>query len=155
MARPASGVVKTGPFGFPESGQYFCGRKLIQQPIQDTAMTKFRKSGSSSTRASSSALLPDRATNAWAMGPSPMMYLPCPPCAGWYGLWSPPPIHFHPGWSGPIEGFGHGGYYTRDGRYGSVGHQQDRKASRQENQTVQNAKPDHSVSPKSIIASSQ
>jgi hypothetical protein len=39
-------------------------------------------------------------------------------------------MHFHPGWLGPVEGYGHGGYYTRDNRYGSVGHQQDRKASR-------------------------
>jgi hypothetical protein len=32
-------------------------------------------------------------------------------------------MHFHPGWSGPSEGFGHGGYYTGDGCYMSVGHQ--------------------------------
>jgi hypothetical protein len=79
-------------------------------------------------------------------GPPPMMYLPCPPGAGWYGPWTPPPIHFHPGWSGPAEGFDHGGYYTGDDRYWSVGHQQDRKASRQENRIVRNVKPDHPVS---------
>jgi hypothetical protein len=45
-------------------------------------------------------------------GPPPMMYPPCPPWAGWYGPRTPPPMHFHPGWSGPTQGFGHGGYYT-------------------------------------------
>jgi hypothetical protein len=70
MARPTSGAVKTGPSDFPGSGQYFYCRKLIQQPIQDTAVTKFRRLGSSSIGASSSALLPNQATNAWAMGAS-------------------------------------------------------------------------------------
>jgi hypothetical protein len=64
MARLALGVTKTRPFGFPRSGQYFCDRKLIQQPIQGTATVKFRRSGSSSTEASSGTLLPDRNTNA-------------------------------------------------------------------------------------------
>jgi hypothetical protein len=32
-------------------------------------------------------------------------------------------MHFHPGWSGPAEDFGHGGYYTGDDRYENVGHQ--------------------------------
>jgi hypothetical protein len=68
---------------------------------------------------------------------------------------TPSPMHFHPGWSEPVEGFDHEGYYIRDGCYGSVGHQQDRKTSRQENQTVQNAKPDHPVSPKATAASGQ
>jgi hypothetical protein len=81
-------------------------------------------------------------------GPPPMMYLPCPPWVRWYSPWTPPPMHFHPGWSGPAEGFSHGGYYTEDGRYGSVSHQQDRKSPRQDNQTVQNAKLNHLVSPK-------
>jgi hypothetical protein len=83
------------------------------------------------------------------------MYPPYPPWAGWYGLWTSPPMDFHPGWSGPIEGFGHGGYYTRDDRYRSVGHQQDRKASRQENQIVWNTKPDHPVPPKTTKAPGQ
>jgi hypothetical protein len=30
LARPGSRVTKTGPSNFPGSGQYFCGRKLIQ-----------------------------------------------------------------------------------------------------------------------------
>jgi hypothetical protein len=64
-------------------------------------------------------------------------------------------MHFHPGWSGPTEVFGHGGYYTGDGRYESVGHQEDRKASRKKNRTVRNAKLDHPVSPKAIAASGQ
>jgi hypothetical protein len=80
MTEPASGVAKTGPFGFPGSGQYFCSRKLIQPITQDTIIAKFRRSGSSSTRASFDTLLPDWATNAWAVGgPPSMMYLPCPP----------------------------------------------------------------------------
>jgi hypothetical protein len=58
---------KNWTIGFPVSGQYFCGRKLVQQPIQDTAMTKFRRSGSSSTGVSSDVLLLDWATNAWAV----------------------------------------------------------------------------------------
>jgi hypothetical protein len=32
-------------------------------------------------------------------------------------------MHFHPGWSGSVEGFGHGGYYVGDDHYGYVGHQ--------------------------------
>jgi hypothetical protein len=63
-------------------------------------------------------------------GPPLMMYLPCPPWVGWYDPWTTSPMHFHPGWSRPVEGFGHGGYYTRDDHYGSVSHQQDNKASR-------------------------
>jgi hypothetical protein len=70
MARSASGVVKIGPSGFPESGHYFCGRKLVQQTIQDTAVTKFRRLRLSSIGASSGALLLDRSTNAWTVGPS-------------------------------------------------------------------------------------
>jgi hypothetical protein len=56
-------------------------------------------------------------------GPPLMMYPPCPLWAGWYGPWTPPPIHFHPRWSGPTQDFGYGGYYTGDDRYGHVGHQ--------------------------------
>jgi hypothetical protein len=55
-------------------------------------------------------------------------------------------MHFHSGWLGPVEGFGHGGYYAGDDRYGHVGHQQDRRASGQENWTAQNVKLDHQVS---------
>jgi hypothetical protein len=33
-------------------------------------------------------------------------------------------MHFQPGWSGFSEDFDHGGYYTGDEYYGSVGHQQ-------------------------------
>jgi hypothetical protein len=76
-------------------------------------------------------------------GPPVMM---CPPWAGWYEPWAPPPMHFHLGWSGPAQGFGYEGYYAGDGRYGHTGHQQDRRASRPENRTAQNAKPDHPVS---------
>jgi hypothetical protein len=62
-------------------------------------------------------------------------------------------MHFHLGWSGPIESFGYKGYYTRDALYRSVNHQQGRKGSRQENLIVQNAKLDHPVSPKTTTAS--
>jgi hypothetical protein len=55
-------------------------------------------------------------------------------------------MHFHLGWSGPVDGFGHGGYYAGDSRYEHIGNQQDRRASGQENWTVPNAKPDHLVS---------
>jgi hypothetical protein len=53
MARPTSGVAETGSSDFLGSGQYFCGKKLVQQPIQDTVVTKFRRLGSSSIGASS------------------------------------------------------------------------------------------------------
>jgi hypothetical protein len=52
---------------------------------------------------------------------------------GWYGPWTLSPMHFHPRWLGPAEGFDHGGYYIGDVRYGSVDHQKGRKALRQEN----------------------
>jgi hypothetical protein len=39
-----------------------------------------------------------------------------------YGPWTPLSMHFHPGWSGPTEGFGRIGYYTGDGHYRYVGH---------------------------------
>jgi hypothetical protein len=54
-------------------------------------------------------------------------------------------MHFHPGWSGPAQGFGYEGYYAGDGRYGYTGHQQDWRASGQENRIVQNPKPYHPV----------
>jgi hypothetical protein len=143
MARLASGsqkldhlVSQTELSGFLESRQYFYGNKLVRPPIQNTTTTKFRSSGSSSTGASFDALFPDQATNAWAMGPPPMMYPPCPPWAGWYGPWTPPSMHFHIG----------------NNRYGHVGHEQGRKASGQENQIVQNAKPDHPVFQKAAAA---
>jgi hypothetical protein len=84
-----------------------------------------------------------------------MMYPSCPPWTGWYGPSTLPLLHFHPGWSGLAEGFGHRGYYTGDGRYRSVGHQQDRKAPRQENWIIQNIKSDHPVSPNATAASGQ
>jgi hypothetical protein len=31
-------------------------------------------------------------------------------------------MHFHSGWSGPTQGFGHGGYYAGDSHYGHIGH---------------------------------
>jgi hypothetical protein len=61
-------------------------------------------------------------------------------------------MHFHPGWSGHVEGFGHRGYYTGDGHYGSVAHQPDRKTLRQEIQTVRNAKSDHLIYSKATTA---
>jgi hypothetical protein len=64
-------------------------------------------------------------------------------------------MHFHPGWLGPAEGFGHEGYYTGDGRYGSVSHQHDRRAPRQENRMVWNPKLNGLVSPKTTVALGQ
>jgi hypothetical protein len=61
-------------------------------------------------------------------------------------------MQFHLGWSGPTRSSGHGGYNTEDGHYASVGHLQDRGASRQENQMVQNLKLDGPVSPKTVVA---
>jgi hypothetical protein len=66
----ALGVTKTRSSGFPGSSQYFYSRKLVWQPIQDTTMTKYRRSRSSLIGALFDALLSDRATNAWAMGTS-------------------------------------------------------------------------------------
>jgi hypothetical protein len=80
-----------------------------------------------------------------------MMYPPCPPWVGWYGPWTPPPMHFHPGWSRPTQGFGHGGYYAGDDRYKHVDHQHDRKSSGQENWTIRNAKPNHPVSGEATV----
>jgi hypothetical protein len=79
-------------------------------------------------------------------GAPPMMFPLCRPWAGWYGPWVPPPMHFHPGWLGPAQGFGHGYYYTGDGCYRHIGHQQGKEASGQENRTVRNAKSDHPIS---------
>jgi hypothetical protein len=61
---------------------------------------------------------------------------------------------FHPGWSGPAEGFGYGGYYVRDGRYGCLGHQQDSGILGQGNRMVQNLKLDGPVSQEVATGSS-
>jgi hypothetical protein len=61
-------------------------------------------------------------------------------------------MHFHPGWIAPTEGFDHRSYYIGDDCYGYVGHQQDRRASGQENRIVQNAKPDHPISMNIAVA---
>jgi hypothetical protein len=61
-------------------------------------------------------------------------------------------MHFHPGWSGPTQGFGIGGYYAGHDYYEDVGHQQDRRAPGQENRIVQNAKSDHPVSEETTAA---
>jgi hypothetical protein len=96
-----------------------------------------------------------RATITRPWGPPPMMYPPYLPWTGCYGPWTSLPMHFHPRWSGPVEGFGHGGCYIREDRYGSVGHQQDRKASRQKNWTVRNTKSGHPIPPKTTEAPGQ
>jgi hypothetical protein len=64
-------------------------------------------------------------------------------------------MHFHLGWSGPARGFGHGGYYVEDDCYEGVGHQEERRAPRQENRMVRNPKPDGPVSPKTTAALGQ
>jgi hypothetical protein len=100
----------------------------------------------SSVRLSPNAFLPGRACNALVVPPSPMMYPPCPPWVGWYEPWAPLPMHLHAGRSGPVEGFDHRGYFIEDGHYGFVGHQHDSRTPSQENQMVQNLKPDGLVS---------
>jgi hypothetical protein len=55
-------------------------------------------------------------------------------------------MHFHLRWSGPVGGFDHGGYHIGEDRYGSLGQQQDKRGSRQENWIVQNTKLDHPIS---------
>jgi hypothetical protein len=87
-------------------------------------------------------------------GPLSMMYPPCPPWVGWCGPCTAPPMHFHPGGSGPTQGFGHGCYYTGDSRYRHIGHQHGRKASGQENWIVRNVKPDHPISQEAVVAPS-
>jgi hypothetical protein len=61
---------QTGQFGFPELGQHFYSQKLIRQTISNSTAAKFIRSGLSLTKLSFSTLLPDRATNAWAVGSS-------------------------------------------------------------------------------------
>jgi hypothetical protein len=45
-------------------------------------------------------------------------------------------MHFHLGWSRLTEGVGHEGYYTGDGHYRYVDHQQERRGLGQENKSV-------------------
>jgi hypothetical protein len=85
-------------------------------------------------------------------GPPSMMYPPYSPLPGWYRPWAPSPIPFHMGWSGLAGGFGYGGYYAGDGRYGHVSHQQDNWILRQENRMVRNPKPDGSISQETATA---
>jgi hypothetical protein len=74
-----------------------------------------------------------------------MMYPPCPPWAGVIQTMGVTTMHFHPGWLGPTQDCGHGGYYAGDDRYGYVGHQQDSRTPRQENRIVHNVKSDHLI----------
>jgi hypothetical protein len=67
-ARPVSVSTKTGSSNFPGSRQYFCNWQLMQQAIQDTTTTKFKRLGSSSKGVSYDALLPNWATNAKTVG---------------------------------------------------------------------------------------
>jgi hypothetical protein len=60
-------------------------------------------------------------------------------------------MHFHPGWSGPADDFGYGGYYIGDGHYRYVSHQQHSRILRQENWMVQNPKLDGPVSQEAAI----
>jgi hypothetical protein len=74
-------------------------------------------------RLSSDALLPGRAANTKAVGAfaDDVSTMPTLDRVVWIvGL---PPMHFHPGWSGPADNFGHGGYYTGDDCYRNVGQQ--------------------------------
>jgi hypothetical protein len=60
-------------------------------------------------------------------------------------------MHFNLGWLGTAGGFGHKGYQAGDDHYVGVGQQQTRQA----NCTVQNAKLDHPIPPKTIKALGQ
>jgi hypothetical protein len=114
--------------------------------ISDPTTATFRRSRASPLRLSSSTLLSDQATNAWAVGASTDDVPTLSTLGGVVRSMGATTDALHPGWLGPAQGFGHEGYYIGDDRYRHNGHQQDRKASGQENQTVQNAKPDHPVS---------
>jgi hypothetical protein len=62
----------------------------------------------------------------------------------------PPPPHSTLTAAAPLTCRRHVG----DGRYRHVGHQQDRRASDRENQTVQSTKPDHPISQEAVAAPS-
>jgi hypothetical protein len=118
-------------------------------------MVKFRRSRLSSIGLPSSALHLGRATSAWAVGAS-TDDVPILSTVGWViRPWAASLMHYHPGLSGPAEGFVHGGYYTGTGHYGSVGHQQDKRAPSQENQMDRNTKPNGLVSLKIAAALGQ
>jgi hypothetical protein len=142
----------TGQSGFPESGQYLCSRsssgKQSRTPQRQNSEGLDHRHQDYHAAPYFSVAPP--MPGSW--GPPLMMYPPCPPWVGWYGPWVPPPKHFHPGWSRPTQGFGHGGYYAGDGRYEHVGHQQGRGASGLKNWIVQNTKLDHLVSQEVTIA---
>jgi hypothetical protein len=61
---------QNGQSNFPGLGQHIYNWELIQQTILDSAVTKFKRPGSSSARLSSDTLLPGQATNAWVVGTS-------------------------------------------------------------------------------------
>jgi hypothetical protein len=111
-------------------GQYLCSREFVQQPISDSATSNFRRSNHRQHDYHPVPYFLVRPLMSGPSGPPPMMYPPCPPWVGWYGPWAPPLMHFHLGWPGPVEGFGHRGYYAGDDRYIHAGHQQDMRALR-------------------------
>jgi hypothetical protein len=61
---------QTRQSGFPELGQHFYNRELVRQMILDSAVSKFKRSGTASIRLSSDTLLPGQTTIAWAVGAS-------------------------------------------------------------------------------------
>jgi hypothetical protein len=119
--KPDHPECQTGQSGLPESGQYVCSRVLIHQVVQDSTVEKFRGSGSSSVGLSSDALPFSRATNAQVVGASTDDVSALSTLGGVVQIVGYTAMHFHLGWSGQDEGFGHRGYYIGDGRYGSVG----------------------------------
>jgi hypothetical protein len=70
VQKPDHPECQTGQSNFPELGQHLYSQEIIRQAVQDSTTVKFRRMESSSIGLSSGALLPSRATNAWAMGAS-------------------------------------------------------------------------------------
>jgi hypothetical protein len=67
---PVSGSVETRPSGFLGLGQYSCSRQFVQQAIQNSVVTEFKRLGSSVEGISTDALLPGWATNVGTVGAS-------------------------------------------------------------------------------------
>jgi hypothetical protein len=148
-AGPILGVMKIGPSRIPNRIVQFprirpAHLQLGAHPANDLRLcrSEIQKAGI----VISKIFIPVEPPMHGPWGPPSMMYTPCPPWAGWYIPWALSSMPFHLGWLGPAEGFGYGGYYTGDDRYGHVGHQQDSRILRQENRMVWNPKPDVPVS---------
>jgi hypothetical protein len=131
MVKYKEGKALLRAFGqFAELDQQFCNRELIRQATHDSTAVKFRRLGSSSVRLSSDALISGQAANTKAMGAFADDVSTLPTLDRLVWTVGPPPMHFHPGWLGPADDFGHGGFYTGDDRYRNVGQQTGLEASK-------------------------